>query len=361
MAFSLKDQIYNSAYVHQLAHTLEEANADFSAPAFLEKVLDPKWENRALKERMRHLTRSLHLFLPADYPKAIGILQEVIPALSEHTLANIIFPDYVEQYGMGNLETSLNALAFFTSYGSSEFGIRPFIIAYEQATMQRMYAWAEDENYQVRRLASEGCRPRLPWAIGLPKFKKNPSPILPILDRLKADSEDYVYRSVANNLNDISKDHPKLVLDLAESWLGQHPNTDWLVKHALRTLLKQGNSRAMQCFGFDDPRQVTVNHLSLQLPVEMGKFLNFSFVIELPRTLKIRLEYGVDYLKKQGSYSRSVFKISEGVRKAGTHLIQKKHWFKDLSTRKHYPGEHFLSIIVNGVEQERAPFLLVDL
>jgi 3-methyladenine DNA glycosylase AlkC len=358
MSFSLKDQIYHPAYVHQLARTLEACYSGFSAATFVEKALDEQWEERELKERMRHLTQCLHHFMPKEYPKAIGILSEAIPALSVHNFANLVFPDYVEQYGLEELELSLDALELFTQYGSSEFGIRPFIKKYERSVMQRMQDWAAHENFHVRRLASEGCRPRLPWGMALPKFQEDPAPILPILEELKADPEDYVYRSVANNLNDISKDHPRLVLTIAERWYGAHPHTDWAVKHGLRNLLKRGNTRAMQLFGYGNPHDMQVSDLQLDLPISIGEQLHFSFTLGLPAKAKVRLEYAVDYLKKRGTYSRKVFKISEGALEAGTHAIQKKQWFKDFSTRKHYPGEHFLSIIVNGVEQERVAFVL---
>jgi 3-methyladenine DNA glycosylase AlkC len=98
--------------------------------------------------------------------------------------------------------------------------------------MRYLYTRAEVQNHDVRRLASEGCRPRLPWAMALPQFRKDPSPALPILEKLKNDESDYVRKSVANNLNEISKDHPQLVLDICERWYGQTANTDWLVKHA---------------------------------------------------------------------------------------------------------------------------------
>ncbi|MEM6379812.1 MAG: DNA alkylation repair protein, partial [Bacteroidota bacterium] len=279
--------------------------------------------------------------------------------LPQHNFANLIFPDFVEQYGMDALETSLDALELYTQYGSSEFGIRPFIITYEKETMKRMSSWAESDNVHIRRLASEGCRPRLPWAMALPKYKDDPSPIFPILEKLKADPEDYVYRSVANNLNDISKDHPELVLEVGERWYGQHPNTDWAVKHALRTLLKKGNTRAMRLFGFGDPSKIKVNNLQLSEAIPIGVELHFNFDLEVSAPGKVRLEYAVDYLKKLGSYSRKVFKISENTYEIGTHQIHKKQWFKDFSTRKHYPGQHHLTILVNGVEKASRSFSLL--
>lgn len=360
MSYSLKDQIFNIDQVTDLASALQQTDGHFDKERFILAVMDDEWENRELKERMRYLTQCMYQFLPKGYEQALGIMREAVPELYRHKFANLIFPDYVELYGSEeeHLPLSLDALELFTQYGSSEFAIRPFIIAYEGPTMERMNQWAEHENHHVRRLASEGCRPRLPWAIALPKYKKDPRPVLPILEKLKADSEDYVYRSVANNLNDISKDHPEIVLDIAETWLGKHPNTDWAVKHALRTLFKQGNTRAMRLFGFGDPKKIQVSQLQLELPVRIGEELYFSFDLLLSEKSKVRLEFGVDYLKKNGSYSRKVFKVSEGEWAAGTHNFRRKQWFKDFTTRKHYPGQHRLCIIVNGVEQELISFEL---
>ena len=148
--------------------------------------------------------------------------------------------------------------------------------------MSHMYNWAEDENFHLRRLASEGCRPRLPWAMSLPVFKKDPTPILKIMETLKDDPVEYVRMSVANNLNDISKDHPDVVLDICERWFGRSKNTDWIVKRACRTMLKAGNKRALLLFGFGDPDQLKVANLSFdRQTLAMGEELRFSFEIEL--------------------------------------------------------------------------------
>jgi 3-methyladenine DNA glycosylase AlkC len=345
-----------------LVQALSNVQPQIDPISFRALALFKGWQNLELKERMRHLTQCLKQVLPASYSASIEILSKTIVALPQHNFANLIFPDFVEQYGMDDLEISLDALELFTQYGSSEFGIRPFIIRHEAATMERMQSWAESDNKHIRRLASEGCRPRLPWAMALPKYKKDPSPILAILEKLKADPEDYVYRSVANNLNDISKDHPELVLEIGERWYGQHPHTDWAVKHSLRTLLKKGNTRAMRLMGFGDPAQIEIHQLEHQDQVMIGEQLLFSFELEVKAGAagQLRLEYAVDYLKKLGPYSRKVFKIRENNYAIGTYSLQKKQWLKDFSTRKHYSGTHYLSIIVNGVEKSKSSFELTS-
>jgi hydroxymethylpyrimidine pyrophosphatase-like HAD family hydrolase len=188
----------------------------------------------------------------------------------------------------------------------------------------------------------------------LPKFKKNPTPILQILETLKDDPEEYVRRSVANNLNDISKDNPDVVLDICEKWFGENANRDWIVKHACRTLLKAGNKRALMLFGFGDPRHIEISDLEFTpQTLAIGDELYFSFKItKRDRDIsRLRLEYAVNFVKANNKYLRKIFQIKEADFDTGSYSIKRKHSFKDLSTRKHYPGPHQFTIIVNGVEK----------
>jgi 3-methyladenine DNA glycosylase AlkC len=227
--------------------------------------------------------------------------------------------------------------------------------------MRYLHTWAADQNHHVRRLVSEGCRPRLPWGMALPQFKKDPSPVLPILEELKNDESDYVRKSVANNLNEISKDHPDLVLDICERWYGQTANTDWTVKHACRTMLKAGNRRAMHLFGFADTANVTVHNLTLdRRTLSVGEELNFTFElrVDTEEACRVRLEYAVQYARPEGKVSRKIFQIKEETFDPGTHVVSKKLSLADQSTRKHYPGQHQISIVVNGVEMAKEAFEL---
>jgi hypothetical protein len=190
--------------------------------------------------------------------------------------------------------------------------------------------------------------------MALPKFKADPSLILPILEKLKDDESESVRKSVANNLNDISKDHPELVLDLCERWYGQSRNVDRIVKHACRTLLKAGNRRAMLLFGFGDPDCIQVENLDADdSSPQIGQDIRFEFdlVLETESENKVRLEYVVDYVKSGGKTSPKVFQIREGDFAPGRHRVSKKHSFADQSTRRHYPGRHRFGLIVNGVEK----------
>ncbi len=209
----------------------------------------------------------------------------------------------------------------------------------------------------MRRFASEGCRPRLPWAMALPKFKKDPALIIPVLEKLKNDESDFVRRSVANNLNDISKDNPESVLDICEGWYGQSKHTAEIVKHACRTMLKAGNKRALKIFGYSNPANIeAVDFQFDKEKIPIGEDIRFSFdlIVNEKKKVKVRLEYAVYFMKANGKLSKKVFKLSEKEYAPGTHGISKKHSFADMSTRRHYPGEQRISIIVNGEEKNKA-------
>ncbi len=352
MAERLKDRFFSDKFIEELGDAILRLYPDFDKAEFSRLVYSDDWENKELKERMHHISHGMMATLPEDYARALKILTGIAPNFQGFNV--MIFPDFVEKYGMDDWDLSLPALAFFTKLCSSEFAIRPFLAKNPERAMHYMYKWAEDENYHLRRLASEGCRPRLPWAMSLPVFKKDPALILPILETLQDDPVLYVRMSVANNLNDISKDHPDLVLDICERWYGHSKNTDWIVKRACRTMLKAGNKRALILFGFGDPDQLDVQGFSFdRQTLAIGDELRFSFELKLSdrEVRRVRLEYGVDYVKANNKTSRKIFQIKEADFEAGSHTIKKKHSFKDLSTRKHYPGRHQFTIIINGVEK----------
>ena len=202
-----------------------------------------------LKQRVRHITRVLHNFLPERFSDAAKILTEISIELKKEErpqgFAHIFLPDYVECFGLDYPEEALSALGEITRLVSAEFAVRPFIVRYPQLSIRFLQSWSKSQDANVRRLASEGSRPRLPWAQTLAALRSDPTPVLPILENLKADPSLYVRKSVANHLNDIAKDHPALVLNIAKKWQGRHPATDWIIKHGCRTLLKGGNREVM--------------------------------------------------------------------------------------------------------------------
>ena len=359
MAEPLKN-LYNEELIHSLCSALSSHYKKFNSGQFTERIFDKEWDQRELKDRMRHISVTLHSFLPPDYETAIEIL---IPASADFSgFEYMFFPDYVELYGLDEFEVSMSALEYFTEFSSSEFAVRPFIIKYPARMMRQMEEWAGSGNYHVRRLASEGCRPRLPWAMALPEFKKNPKAILDILDILKSDESEYVRRSVANNLNDISKDNPGAVIEIANSWLGDNPDTDWLVKHACRTLLKNAEPKIMALFGLGQPRHVELKTFKVLQRVKMGGNLSFSFLLKTQTSElgKLRIEYAIDFMKHNGKQSRKIFKISEAEYPAQEKQISRNHSFRSITTRKYYPGSHGIAIIVNGYELVNSQFQLTE-
>jgi 3-methyladenine DNA glycosylase AlkC len=360
MADALKD-MYSRAFFEGLANKMAEAYPPFDREAYLGRVFAPDWDELALKQRMRRGAEALRPGLPAAYEEAL----EVVLGAADRCGAGfpyMLFPDFVEVYGLDDPARSLPALARLTKYSSSEFAVRPYLVRYPELTLGTMREWAENEDEHVRRLASEGCRPRLPWGMALAAFKRDPSPILPILERLRRDPSEYVRRSVANNLNDISKDHPALALDLASRWLGEHPHTDWIAKHACRSQLKKCVPEALALFGVGDASGVRVEAFeAARSVVEEGGALEASFALrvdaETPR--KLRVEYAIDYVKANGSTSRKLFKLSERDFAPGETKIAFRQSFRDLTTRKHYPGTHFAAIVVNGAELASITFELV--
>ena len=354
----LKDR-YSHQYIEHLAAVVKRHYPLLDKEAFIAGVFDDDWQLRELKSRMHHIAICLHQNISLDYPASIDLLKKFAPEFSGFEA--MFFPDFVETYGMDEWEISIPALEYFTRFSSSEFSVRPFIIHDSERMMAQMLEWSLHDNEHVRRLATEGCRPRLPWAMALPEFKRSPKAILPILENLKQDSSLYVRRSVANNLNDIAKDNPQITLDIAARWLGDHPDTDWLIKHASRTLLKKGDPQALVLFGFThQSSQVRRIELSSE-QIFVGGSLEFSFELtsETGDLGKTRIEYAIDFLKANGKQSRKVFKISESVISSDIKYCVKTHSFKPLSTRVHYAGQHHLTVIVNGIEKNSVAFDLL--
>ncbi|TYR81410.1 hypothetical protein FZC66_06050 [Priestia megaterium] len=346
---SERRNIYDEHFINTLSALIEKEYTLFNKNQFQQSVFQNDWQDLALKQRMRRITESLYEALPKEYPKALSILFIVAPQV-KGGLNGIIFPDYVEQYGLSYWNESMQALEFFTQYSTSEFAVRPFLLKDQEKMMAQFLAWSEHPNEHVRRLASEGCRPRLPWGTSIPSLKIDPRPVLPILTNLLLDESLYVRKSVANNLNDISKTHPDIVLELARKQYGNNAYTDWILKHACRTLLKQGNQQALSLFGFQKDDSLGIQSFTLQPDqIAIGDTIEFAFELHAKKNTKARIEYAVDYVKARGNRTRKVFKITETQLKENeTKLYTRRLSFQDLSTRKHYKGTHTLSIILNG-------------
>lgn len=358
MAEQLKN-LYTKAYIQNLANKIKKHYKNFEEQSFIDSIFEPTWQTLELKQRMRHIALQLHAFIPLSYKKQLDILK---PVSKEFTgLEAMVFQDFVEVFGLDDLEESLNALEVFTLESSSEFAIRQFILQYETQTMEQMKLWVKSSNEHLRRLACEGCRPRLPWAVALPKFKKDPTLVLEIIELLKNDKSKYVQKSVANNLNDISKDNPQLIIEFVKNNLGVSKELDWICKHGARTLLKQGNKAILSLFNFEQSQHINITNFSYDKSVKLDESLTFSFEIFSDETIgNVRLEYAIYYLKSNNNHNKKVFMISQNEIKSSSKKFTKKQSFKNMTTRKHYLGKHFIAILINGIEVLKEEFYLND-
>ncbi|CZR76868.1 TPA: DNA alkylation repair protein [Clostridioides difficile] len=354
----LLKNMYNHESLYEVAVAIQSVYNSFKVDEFIKSTMDETWNNLELKARCRKISMSLGMYLPEDYKEALSILEKSVTGF----YFAFFFPDFVEVYGQDdiNWDLSISALERNTEYWSSEFAVRAFIIKDEDRMMAQMRKWSKHKSEHVRRLASEGCRPQLPWGQAISKFKKDPTPVLPILEQLKTDTSTYVQKSVANNLNDISKTHPDLVISIAKDWYGKNKSTNWIVKHGCRTLLKKGNRDVLALFGYDDTTSINLQDFTLETTsISIGEDLTFSFNILAKKATKTRLEYGIDYMKSNGKRNRKIFKISEvSLKENEKKSYMKKHSFADVSVRKHYPGIHSIAIIINGIEKDKLDFEL---
>jgi 3-methyladenine DNA glycosylase AlkC len=354
-------EMFNKAFYEDFALQFSKADKNFNSKAFLKEVTTGI-EPLSLNQRMRRTSEVLKNHLPSDFKKAIQVMEKVIPN-TRRGYTNLVFPDFVRLYGLEQVDHSLEALKLFTQFGSSEFAIREFLKRDFDKTIQVMRTWSKDKNHHVRRLSSEGSRPRLPWSFKLDEVIRNPKVTRTILENLKADEELYVRKSVANHLNDISKENPDYMLDLVNGWDKKHPHTAWIIKHASRTLIKKGHAGSLSVFDFEKNVKVSVDNFRLSKPrLRLGEsqIFNFDLISEKSTVQKLVIDYSIHYRKKSGELSPKVFKLKELELKPKQKVqLSKSQVFKDFSTRKHFKGKHLIQIHVNGKVLAQAEFELV--
>jgi 3-methyladenine DNA glycosylase AlkC len=365
MSTAFKD-LYNPVFYAHLSTAMKLSIPTLDVKAFTQAIFCAEFESYELKQRMTHTAKVLHQCLPQDFSSAIDLIKSIIgnlrsAGIKEESVEFMFLPEYITLYGIDDYNNSIDAFEFITEYTSCEFAVRPYIIKYQQKMIDQMILWSRHSHHMVRRLATEGARPRLPWAMALPALKADPTAILVILHQLMHDSHEIVRRSVANNLNDISKDNPEIVLAFAKQYKGVSKTVDATIKHACRSLLKEGNEHALKLFGFDS-KNIELSDFQIETPsVHIGGQLSFTFSLlnHNDEDKMVRLEYGLYYMKNNGSLARKVFKISERVVEANKkYSIQRKQSFKIITTRKFYTGAHQLSIIINGQEKALKEFEL---
>ena len=356
--------LLNRTIISGIAEHFSKADSGFDPAGFM-KMAGKNLETLELKERSAQITSTMVTFLPDDFKKAAAIMLASL-APDEDGFGNsdiknrgiagwAVMPmaDYVGLYGRGHFNLSMTLLKEMTKRSSSEFGIRFFLLEEPERTLSVLEEWVNDSNVHVRRLISEGTRPRLPWAMRLPAFIEDPAPLLPLLEALKDDEEEYVRRSVANNLNDIAKDHPDLIAKVAKRWLNEaSKDRKKLVRHACRTLIKQGHQKTLKALGYDSPC-IELKNLKILTPrVSFGSNLLFELCMtsasNLPQPLII--DYAIHHRKANGSTTPKVFKWKTITLAPLTTLTtKKKHAIKKITTRTYYPGTHGLEILINGI------------
>ena len=369
----MKDALFNLAKVQKIAGEIKTVYKPFAKKEFEEDVLKA-FPSLELKERIYHIRDTLHIYLPQEYTVAVNILLEALPdelddSKSDDDFGDFIYAPYSEyvcRYGCNNthITFSLAALKEITKRFSVEFAIRDFINLFPKETFEMLEECSRSKNYHQRRLASEGLRPKLPWA---KKLEIDYKDTILILDNLYRDKCRFVTRSVANHLNDIAKIDAPLVLQTLKRWEKSQKQKEkemaYIINHALRTLVKDGNKKALKLLGYRDNPAIKVQDFTIEKDeVRIGENLVFSFKIEAQKEENLMIDYIIHFLTKSGKSNPKVHKLKKlTITKNKDINLTKKHHFKaNMSTRKLYSGKHKIELQINGKIFKNAIFLLKE-
>ncbi len=350
----MKDQLDANA-VAKITALVEQVLPNFDGVGF-QRHATMGLNELELKQRVEQISEQLHQHLAVSYEEAATALLDLpIPDPATADLGEFTFwpiLDYVAKHGLASPELSLATLKKLTHYFTAEFAIRPYIEKHEHLALQTLLLWTEDESEHVRRLASEGIRPRLPWGKYLTRFIDDPTPLLPVLNQLKDDDSLYVRRSVANNLNDIAKDHPDKVITWCQDWLQDiTAERQWLIKHGLRTLVKQGHPDVFPLLGFTAEPKITTQLALSSTELTLGESIEFNVSLTSlsEQVQQFVVDYKIAFMKSNGQYSHKVFKGKNiQILPKENYLWQKKHVIKPVTTRTYYSGMHSVSLLING-------------
>jgi 3-methyladenine DNA glycosylase AlkC len=353
-----------------IADMVSSADSGFDATRFISLALDG-FDDLELTPRAHQISDALAETLPADRKQAITIITRSLgPEIEDAELTGmdsfryLPFVFFVAEHGLDHFEAAMTAQYELTKRFTAEFSIRAFIDRYPDQTLDRLRKWTSDGNVHVRRLVSEGTRPRLPWAPRLRRFQLDPAPVIQLLDLLKDDGEEYVRRSVANNLNDISKDHPNLAVATAARWWNDDLNTRRMVRHGLRTLIKAGDPGALAVLGFMADSPVTLHTLTVDpAQIEIGGAVRIVATLENPSAdqAEVLIDLVVHFVKANGSTSAKVFKGAErSIAPGDTTPVAKKVSVAQHSTRTHYPGVHRVDVQINGTTHVGGEFVILE-
>jgi 3-methyladenine DNA glycosylase AlkC len=367
MAPSLK-RFFNAGVVDRIAAMIAAVHPRFPARAFREDACRGL-QRLELLDRGRHIARALHKHLPPRYEDAIAVLVRSLGKELNGTdgfgMAPFLYlphVDFVEMYGADHFEPSMRAQHALTRRFSAEGSIRVFLERHPARTLARLRAWAKDPSEHVRRLVSEGTRPRLPWARRLRDFQRDPRPVLRLLELLKDDPSPYVRRSVANNLNDIGKDHPALLVETCRRWMkGATEERRRLVRHALRQAVKRGDRDALALLGFSGDADVELSRVRFSPPrPRIGFAVEVSFALTSRAGLRAAVDLAVHFAGARGNARRRVFKLrAVTLAKDSAETFRKRISLAQLTTRRHYPGAHRAFVLVNGAALPLGAFEVV--
>jgi 3-methyladenine DNA glycosylase AlkC len=358
MAGDLKS-FFGRKVVEGLAQDIARAYPKFNVARFTAECLDGL-DRLELMPRAWHIAEAMRRHLPQEFPRAARILIRSLGDELQATELNgmdvfryLPHVFYVSKYGLASFEDAMRVQYELTQRFTAEFSIRAYLTTYPAETLARLREWARDPNVHVRRLVSEGTRPRLPWAPRLRAFQKDPAPVLTLLELLKDDPELYVRRSVANSLNDIAKDHPNIAIDTCRQWLeGANKERSWIVRHALRSLVKAGHPGALALMGAGGVPKVRIERVKFKAKqVRIGGRLEFSFDVMSTgaRSQPLLLDYTVHFVKSNGKSAPKVFKLRKiELAPRERQTLSAAVSLKEMTTRKHYPGLHRVEVLING-------------
>ncbi|MCA9128400.1 MAG: hypothetical protein KDB22_15040 [Planctomycetales bacterium] len=369
--FSLKDELFNPKKIAYLASLFQSSDSSFAASKFVKQCVT-SLVDLELKQRIVHIAATLENFLSKDFGTAA---QQIVAALpppldpsqTDNDFGDFIFAplgEFVVRNGLAKrqLALSLRTLRQLTQRFSMEDAIRAFLSEHCEQTLRVLERWTRDKSYHVRRLVSEGTRPRLPWS---QRIEIDSSLTLPLLDQLHADPTRYVTRSVANHLNDITKTHPDVAISRLDGWrkLGKQSavELEWMARHSLRTLVKQGDTNALRLLGYAASPGLEVSGFKVQnSSIRFGDALEFSFTLKAQRDEQLIVDYVIDFVKSNGSLAPKVFKIKKlSLKKGAAVLVSKRHLLlSNATTYKLYPGTHFVRLQINGQAYGTQPFQL---
>lgn len=348
--------------VERLARVLAEGDPSFPVEAFVDTAT-AGLDGLELKARIARVAAALVPCLPPSFPDAAALVASTVGRSQLGMWEVWPVTDWVAAAGRGHPRDALGLLAVLTSRASGEIAIRTFLRDDPAGTMRVLRRWTGHRDEHVRRLVSEGTRPRLPWAPRVPWLDEQPGWALPLLERLHDDPSAYVRLSVANHLNDLTKLDPELAVEVAARWRDGGPHAPRLVAHGLRTLVKRGDPRALALVGADPDAAVTVEDVEVVTPrVVVGEALRFRVRVrsDHPEPARVVVDYAIDFVGAAGRRNRKVFKLRTFTLQPGeARLLEKAHRLAPVTIRTYRPGRHAVEVVCNGRAAGAVDFELV--